>query len=274
MIQEIYPHRFDNSFTLRTAEKTDRVLIYRNDEVLLKDTEQDIIPTFEELGIPAEGADYLYRIDDMYFYTLPPDAFMADKGGISYRNVSVSRTLDSFEGFAIITGREIVRFFETRRFCGRCGHSMHHSDRERAMVCENCGQTEYPKISPAIIVAIHDGDDLLMIKSAGRPNSSFHLIAGFVEIGETFEETVKREAMEEVGVKVKNIKYYKSQPWAFSDSVMIGFTAELDGERQEFVIQESEVGEAAWINRKDIPESFNSISIGSEMISNFKHGRS
>ena len=101
MIQEIYPHRFDNSFTLRTAEKTDHVLIYRNDEVLLKDTEQDIIPTFEGLGIPAEGADYLYRIDDMYFYTLPPDAFTADKGGISYRNVSVSRTLDSFEGFAI-----------------------------------------------------------------------------------------------------------------------------------------------------------------------------
>lgn len=146
---------------------------------------------------------------------------------------------------------------------------MRRSARERAFVCPQCGIREYPKINPAIIVAVSDGDELLMIKSPGSTSGRYHLIAGYVEVGETFEQTVAREVMEEVGVKVKNIRYYKSQPWAFSDTIMVGFTAELDGERTPFVLQEEEIAEAKWVHRKDILQNTNQASIGSDLIRYF-----
>lgn len=129
------------------------------------------------------------------------------------------------QAFAAITAVQLWRWRQSRQFCGRCGAKTEDSKIERALVCPVCGQTEYPKISPAVIVAITNGDKLLM--SRYRVNHStyrgYALIAGFVEIGETFEETVRREVMEEVGLKVKNIRYFKSQPWAFTDTEMIGF---------------------------------------------------
>ena len=147
---------------------------------------------------------------------------------------------------------------------------MIHSKRERAYECETCGLTEYPKISPAVIVAIMDGDKLLMTKYAYGEYKKYALVAGFVEIGESFEETVKREVLEEVGLKVKNIRYYKSQPWSFSDSIMIGFFADLDGDNT-IIIQEEELEEAVWMRREEIPEAERNISIGQEMIEAFRN---
>lgn len=104
-----------------------------------------------------------------------------------------------------------------------------------------------------------------------NPYRGYALIAGFVEIGETFEDTVRREVMEEVGLKVKNIRYYKSQPWAFSDSEMIGFFAELDGD-DRIVLQEDELSEAGWFTREDIPDETMMNSIGAELKMVFKYG--
>ncbi len=123
-----------------------------------------------------------------------------------------------------------------------------------------------------MIVAVTDGDRLLMSRYKGRAYRGYALIAGFVEIGETFEETVRREVMEEVGLKVKNIRYYKSQPWAFTDTEMIGFFAELDGD-DAIRLQEDELSEAGWYRRDEIPEDVSSISVGSEMKMAFKHQR-
>ena len=92
---------------------------------------------------------------------------------------------------------------------------MVHDKKERMMRCEYCGQMEFPKICPAVIIGVTDGNRLLMSKYAGRDYKKYALIAGFAEIGETIEETVQREVMEEVGLKVKNLRYYKSQPWSF-----------------------------------------------------------
>lgn len=139
------------------------------------------------------------------------------------------------------------------------------------MVCSSCGHTEYPKICPAVIVAIRKGDKLLMSRYARGTYHRYALIAGYVEVGETFEECVRREVMEEVGLKVKNIRYYKSQPWSFSDSVMIGFTADLDGD-DVIRLEEDELAEAGWFSRDEIVEYPPYISVGHEMMKAFKDG--
>jgi NAD+ diphosphatase len=148
---------------------------------------------------------------------------------------------------------------------------MEVSRKERAMVCPSCGQTEYPKISPAIIVAIKNKDKLLMSRYARGAYRRYALIAGFVEIGETFEDCVRREVMEEVGLKVKNIRYYRSQPWAFSDTEMIGFTADLDGD-DTIRLEEDELAEAGWFTREEIPDYSPYISVGHAMMRAFKNG--
>ena len=124
-----------------------------------------------------------------------------------------------------------------------------------------------------MIVAVTDGDRLLMsrYRVSHNPYRSYALIAGFVEIGETFEDTVRREVMEEVGLKVKNIRYYKSQPWAFSDTEMIGYFAELDGD-DAITLQEDELSEAGWFHRSEIPDEEVLNSIGSELKMVFKYG--
>lgn len=128
--------------------------------------------------------------------------------------------------FAGITATQINRFRLDRRYCGRCGHPTIPSTTERACICPECGQIEYPKISPAVIIAIVDTgrDKILLTRYAGGSYRHWALVAGFVEVGETFKGAARREIMEEVGLKVSDLVYYKSQPWSFSDSAMIGFS--------------------------------------------------
>ena len=140
------------------------------------------------------------------------------------------------------------------------------------MHCPDCGLMEYPKLSPAVIVGIIHGDRILMSKYAGRGTTHYALIAGFAEIGETIEETVKREVFEEVGLHVKNLRYYKSQPWSFSDSLLFGFFAELDGEDDSITLDTQELATAGWFTREEAPAQPLNISLTSEMIWKFKNG--
>ena len=105
----------------------------------------------------------------------------------------------------------------------------------------NCGKTTYPKLMPAVIVAIVHEDKILVTSYANRPSRGFALIAGFTEIGETVEETVHREVMEEVGLRVKNLRFYKSQPWSFTDTLLMGFYCELDGACEDVILDEVEL---------------------------------
>ena len=129
---------------------------------------------------------------------------------------------------------------------------------------------EYPKISPAVIVGVTDGNRILMSKYADRDYKKYALLAGFTEIGETIEETVKREVMEEVGLKVKNIRFYKSQPWSFTDTLLMGFFANLDGD-SEITLDQEELALAEWFEREEIPVTERNISLTNEMILAFKN---
>ena len=160
----------------------------------------------------------------------------------------------------------------THRFCGRCGAVMVHGQTERSQICPVCGQVVYPKICPAIIAAVYDGDRLLLTRYRGRPFVRYALVAGFNEIGESIEDTVRREVFEEVGLRVRDLQFYKSQPWVFTDSLLMGFFARLDGS-DAITLQEDELSEAQWFPRAEIPDDHSAISLTGEMIEFFRaHG--
>ena len=120
-------------------------------------------------------------------------------------------------------------------------------------------------------MAVHDRERLLLTKYAGREYTRYALIAGFAEIGESLEQTVHREVKEEVGLKVKNLQFYKSQPWPFTDTLLAGFFAELDGS-DSVTIDERELAMGVWMDREDIPPEELKISLTGEMIEAFRTG--
>jgi NAD+ diphosphatase len=171
--------------------------------------------------------------------------------------------------FAGETAWHLYLWYRDNRFCGRCGSRTQFHLKERAMECPECKNVIYPKIAPAVIVGITDGDSIVVTRYKGREYKGIALVAGFCEIGESMEDTVRREVMEEVGLKVKNIRYYKSQPWGFDQNILAGYYCELDGERK-ITRQEDELSVAEWITRDELQEQTNIISLTAEMIENFR----
>ena len=146
---------------------------------------------------------------------------------------------------------------------------MVHDKKERMVRCMCCNNMVFPKICPAVIIGVTDGDRILLTKYAGRTYKNYALVAGFTEIGETLEQTVEREVMEEVGLHVKNIRYYKSQPWALSGSLLAGFFCELDGD-DTISLQEDELSVGKWAYADDLELEDDGISLTREMILKFK----
>ena len=141
------------------------------------------------------------------------------------------------------------------------------------MRCSDCAALVYPRINPAVVVAVRNGDRLLLIRYADRPMvAQYALIAGFTEIGETMEQTARREVMEEVGLRVKNLRYHADQPWGFSGNQMVGFWAELDGD-ETVTLDTREVKEAVWLRREEIPESHDPIDLTHTMTELFRLGK-
>lgn len=155
-----------------------------------------------------------------------------------------------------IAGRayQILHWARTHQYCGRCGSLIiNKGTGEPAKICPNCGLTSYPRISPAVIVAIVKDEQLLLASNKNFPTSFYSVLAGFVEPGETLETCVQREIKEEVGIAVKNITYFGSQPWPFPDSLMIGFTAEYAG--GEITVDNTELATADWFARSQLPDN-------------------
>ena len=279
MIQEIYPKVFYPEFRNKKAtNKKSFVLHFEYNKVMLiKDalTGEIRLPRFEDLQEDDENiyekSYYVNAVDDEEFY-LVDDMQVPEFGGFYMEGMQVLREFSpQYQAFATISASQVYRWMKSRKYCGYCGTVTEKSNTERALICPKCKNIEYPKISPAIIVAIRDGNRLLLTKNAKGTYKFYALVAGFVEVGESLEDAVRREVMEEVGLKVKNIQSYKSQPWSFSDSLMLAFIADLDGD-DKITIQEEELSEARWFEREDVPVLPYHISVGHELIQKFRDG--
>lgn len=158
----------------------------------------------------------------------------------------------------------LINWLNTNKFCGCCGGSLKMSGQELALECPLCSHLVYPRISPAIIVAVTHNNQLLLARSKRFPPNQYGVIAGFVEPGETLEECVQRELKEEVGVQVHNINYFGSQPWPFPDSLMVAFTAQSITEN--ITIDNREIVAADWFSLEKFPTVSNKPSIGRQLI--------
>jgi NAD+ diphosphatase len=166
---------------------------------------------------------------------------------------------------------QVVEWDRSHQFCGRCGTPTERMDGEMAKRCPACGQTDYPRISPAVIMRVErDGQILLTRGPQGRPGA-YSVLAGFVEPGESLEQAVAREVMEEVGVEVADIRYFGSQPWPFPNSLMVGFTARWTG--GELRLQEAEVEDARWFTARDMPLVSPPLSIARALIDDWVRGQ-
>ena len=246
------------------------ILLHRNrdDSLRLPKISQVLRWTNEE---SAEKFRYLFRLQEVDCFLWMGET-AEETEGFSYETARALRQLTSKDlCFGILTGWHLYNWYRNNRFCGHCATPTVHDEKERMLRCPSCGNMIFPKISPAVIIAVTDGDRLLLSKYAGRSYTRYALLAGYTEIGETLEQTVSREVMEEVGLKVKNIRYYKSQPWGVDGNVLMGFYCDLDGD-DTIHIDENELAMAAFYDRHNLPAQDDGISLTREMIRVFEEG--
>ncbi len=275
MLQEIEPYVFDNQYRSQAPTATSSALCYQERKVLTKKNEDGSfsLPTFKELRAEyaaiCDNFTFLFSIDEEGFFLLEGVESLEDYTWMPLPALLGAQPQHLM--FAILTGYHLYEWYRSRRYCGWCGTELNKDKHERSLSCPNCKQVEFPRISPAVLVGVINGNKFLLVRQPSYDR--YAIVAGFTEIGETLEETVKREVMEEVGLKVRNIRYYKSQPWALAGNLMVGFFCEVDGS-DELVIDTTELSDAVWFNREDIPleEDYSKISLTHEMIALFKSG--
>lgn len=276
MIQDIQPKHLYNQYNPVPPDGDCWALYYEDHRTLVKKTPSGIrFPKFRELEKLNEEIyrDYIYLFSvDHERYYLIQDINREPLSDFTMENTEIFRAAaPRYHAFAGITGYQLYNWYKNHKYCGRCGKMMVRDEKERMLRCDSCHNMEYPKICPAVIIGVTDGNRILLSKYAGRTYKKYALLAGFTEIGETVEETVAREVMEEVGLKVSNIRYYKSQPWAFSDTLLMGFYCDLDGS-DKITPDREELSMAAWFERGEIPVEPSGDSLTNEMIMKFKLG--
>lgn len=290
MIQDILPKLFHNEYTPENPGREDTVFVFHKGQIMASIDGEGMLhfPQVKLLISKSNGEEvskvlqYLFRIDDKPYYLYigelrygsslePSGVSVAESSGFHYHPLRLLRTVRPKDVcFAAMTAWHLFVWYRDNRFCGRCGQPAVHDKKERMLRCPACGNQIYPRISPAVIVGVTDKDRILMTRYAGREHKGNALIAGFCEIGETVEETVRREVMEEVGLKIRNIRYYKSQPWGFAGDLLMGFYCEVDGAKT-VRLDENELESARWVSRSEIGSEPVNLSLTADMIMHFKH---
>ncbi len=285
MIQDIYPDHFYNQYRPEAVPAPESpVVLIRGGEILLKIDEEGKLdyPRVKELaGLAAarpEALTYLFAVNEEEFFLADlyhdlPEDWTAPEA-FSWQPLNAVRRKTLFPQryvMALFTIIHLVSWYRANHYCGRCGGELTNDTKERARFCPACGNKIYPRINPAVIIGVTNGDRLLLTKY--RTGYGYNaLVAGFTEIGETLEETVAREVMEEAGIRVKNIRYYKSQPWGVADDILTGFYCDVDGD-DTLHMDTGELRYEAWVPREEIILQPQNYSLTNEMMRMFKEGK-
>ena len=250
------------------GETTAYWLLFKMDKVLvLEKNGQVTLPNIDlyKLNIKTIRRQYVGQVDGRPCYAgeLSPDTVTPE--GMSFCDLWGLFDRIPVDLFCLVgKAYQIMHWDRTHQYCSRCGTQTENKIDERAKLCPACGFLNYPRISPAIIVAITRGNEILLARGSSFQTAFYSVLAGFVEPGETFEECVQREVKEEVGLSVKNIKYFGSQPWPFPDSLMVGFTAEYDS--GVINIDKREILDAGWFTADQLPMIPGKGSIARQLI--------
>ena len=283
MLQDLSYGRLENEFRNVDPVAGDFIVCVSKNNLLVHKESGNILrlPVYEQVRCWAENWNswgeesfrFVFRLHGVSYFLWMGEAGTCPDEAYGYEPARSLRYIESKElCYAAMTAWHLYNWYRNNRFCGCCGAPTVHDEKERMVRCPECGNLIFPRISPAVIVGITDGDRLLLSKYAGRGYTRYALIAGYTEIGETMEQTVQREVMEEVGLKVKNIRYYKSQPWGVDGNVLMGFYCDLDGD-DTICIDETELALAEWHHRGALPAQDDGISLTREMIRIFEEGK-
>lgn len=223
---------------------------------------------FGTLRIPHRSQHYLGALEGRHCFAVDLTPEATAPAGMALDGLRPLWPLIGEDLFRV-GGRafQILNWDRTHQFCGRCGAATRHHARDRARECPACGLLSFPRLSPAIIVRVSRGRELLLARSPRFQEGMYSVIAGFAEPGETLEETVMREVREEVGIEVRDVRYFASQSWPFPHSLMVGFTARYAG--GEICIDGDEIEDAGWYTPERLPGLPSHISISRSLIDTF-----
>lgn len=274
MIQDIAPHRLANEYLPDvTPAGGDLVFHVRGQEVAARRVGERCVefPQVGECGAPTEDLVFLFALDGRECW-LAPDCGAADAPhGYEYvhnRVLRMERRGPRELMFAAYTAVHLAEWYAKNRYCGACGHALTHHERMRALTCPACDNVVFPRLNPAVIVCVCDPERNKIVitrYAAGRYHAIDALVAGFVEIGETIEDCVRREVREELGLEVKNIRYYKSQPWGVASDILSGYWCDVDGD-PTIHRDADELGRAVWASPNEIPGQPDDFSLTNEMM--------
>ncbi len=278
MLQDLDFGCLDNQYRNETPAPGDRVLCVQRGGILL--SEEGALPTFEQAEEwnahwthwHEQPWRYAFTLQEVRHFLWMGEAGDAPRGFRYVPAGTLRQHTEKTVCFAAMTAWHIFCWYRDNKFCGRCGAATFHDGKERMMACPNCGNMIFPRIAPACIIGLTNGDRLMLSKYANRGATRYGLLAGFVEIGETAEECVAREVMEEVGLKVKNVRYYKSQPWGIAGNLSLGYFCDLDGD-DKVTLDESELASAEWFDRGALPCEDDGFSLTREMVRIFGEGK-
>ncbi len=272
MLQDLEFGRLENEYRPVPPREGDCVLCFRGSDVLLHRHTDNTLTLPTAARLPGGKLRYAFQLHGTRYYLLSGEGIEAPAPFTWERARSLRQTVSKDVCYAVLTGWHLYNWYKNNRLCGGCGAETVHDERERMLRCPVCGNVSFPRINPVVIAAVTDGDRLLLSRYTGRSYTSYALIAGYTEIGETLEQTVAREVMEEVGLRVKNLRYYKSQPWGVDGNILMGFFCDLDGD-DTISLDETELSHAAWYPRNELPAQDDGFSLTREMIRVFGEGK-
>ena len=262
------PEEFEPSAALPAALATEAIcFVWREDKILVRAVDPPELPTLADLmRLGIDGSrHYLgrYRGVDCVAFRVDTDA--VEPAGWQWRGLR-SLFMQMADPLLSLAGRafQVTEWERSHRFCGRCGTEMRDKPDERAKQCPACGYVVYPRVSPAMMVLVTRGRELLLARANRFPNAMYSALAGFVEPGESIEDCVHREVREEVGIEVTNLKYFASQSWPFPHSLMIAYTAEYEsGDARPC---DAEIADVKWFSIDALPQLPGPVSISRKLI--------